>query len=114
MHTICIAIQVIGIIVLFAETIYLVNKRPSRQQIRLLLLMIALLVEFVGYLFEIQAHTMQQALQALKFAYMGRTVSVLTMFLFVMEYCRVRFPKWLPIVLACLHVGEGQRDAYLA
>ena len=106
MHTICIAIQVIGIVVLFAETIYLVNKRPSRQQIRLLLLMIALLVEFVGYLFEIQAHTMQQALQALKFAYMGRTVSVLTMFLFVMEYCRVRFPKWLPIVLACLHVGE--------
>ena len=104
MQILMVTIQLIGIVVLFVEALYLVNQRPSRQQVRLLLLMIALLVDFVGYLFEMQAITPEQSLQAVKFAYLGRPVSVLTMFLFVMEYCKVKLPKWLPPVLASLHI----------
>ena len=99
-----ITVQIVGIVVLFGEIIYLVYQRPSKQQIRLLLLMIALLVDFVGYMFEIQAVTPEQSLQALKFTYLGRPVSVLALFLFVMEYCKVRLPKWLPLTLASLHI----------
>ena len=106
MQVIFTSIQMIGIVVLFVETIYLINQKPSRQQIRLLLLMAALLVEYIGYLFEMQAVVPEQSLMAMKFAYLGRNVSVLTMFLFVMEYCRVRLPKWLPNVLASLHTAE--------
>ena len=99
-----ITIQIVGIVVLFGEIIYLVYQRPSKQQLRLLLLMIALLVDFVGYLFEMQAVTPEQSLQALKFTYLGRPISVLTLFLFVMEYCRVKLPKWLPLTLSSLHI----------
>ena len=99
-----ITVQIVGIVVLFGEIIYLVYQRPSKQQIRLLLLMIALLVDFVGYMFEMQAITPQQSLQALKFTYLGRPISVLTLFLFVMEYCKVKLPKWLPFTLASLHI----------
>ena len=99
-----ITVQIVGIVVLFGEIIYLVYQRPSKQQIRLLLLMIALLVDFVGYLFEMQAVTPEQSLQALKFTYLGRPISVLTLFLFVMEYCRVKLPKWLPLTLSSLHI----------
>ena len=103
MHAFLITVQYIGIIVLFVETIYLMNQRPSKQQVHLLILMIALIIDFSGYLLEMQAVTPEQALQAAKFAYIGRPVSVLTMFLFVMEYCKVRLPKWLPVGLASLH-----------
>ncbi|MCM1123187.1 MAG: ATP-binding protein [Eubacterium sp.] len=105
MYTLFVSLQILGITVLFAEAIYLVNQRPSRQQIRMLLLMIALLVDFTGYLFEIQSETMEQALQAVKFSYLGKPIIVLTMFLFIMDYCKVRLPKWLPSVLSCLHIG---------
>ena len=104
MYGFFITVQFVGIIVLFCEIIYLVSQRPSRQQLRLLLLMVALLIDFVGYLFEMQAIIPEQSLQALKVAYIGRPISVLTMFLFVMEYCKVRLPKWLPLTLASLHI----------
>ena len=105
MYTLIVILQILAIIVLFGEAIYLVNQRPSRQQIRMILLMAALLVNFVGYLLEIQADTQEQALQAVKFSYLGKPIIVLAMFLFIMDYCKVRMPKWLPIVLSCFHAG---------
>ena len=104
MYTVFIFLQILGIIVLFGEALYLMNQRPSRQQTRLLLLMVALLVNFVGYLFEMKAATPEQALQAVKFSYLGKPIIVLTMLLFVLDYCKVRMPKWLPSVLTCLHI----------
>lgn len=104
MYIVFISLQILGIIVLFGEALYLMNQRPSRQQTRLLLLMVALLVNFVGYLFEMQAVTPEQALQAVKFSYLGKPIIVLTMFLFVLDYCKVRMPKWLPPFLTCLHI----------
>lgn len=105
MYTLFVILQVLGIIVLFGEAIYLMNQRPSRQQIRLLLLMIALLVNFVGYLYEMHAVTQELALQAVKFSYLGKPIIVLVMFLFILDYCKVRMPKWLPAVLTCGHIG---------
>ena len=105
MYAFLITIQFVGIIVLFAEAIYLVNQRPSRQQIRLLLLIMAILINFVGYLFEMQAVSPEQALQAHMFTYMGKPICVLALFLLVLEYCKLRLPKWLPPFLACIHIA---------
>ena len=104
MREFLIIIQFIGIIGLFAQVLYLVNQRPSRQQMRLLVLMIALLINLCGYMFEIQAYTFEQALQATKFSYLGKPISVLALFLFMMDYYKVKLPKWLPVVLAILHI----------
>ena len=104
MQEFLIAIQFIGMIGLFAQVLYLVSQRPSRQQMRLLILMIALLINLCGYMFEIQAVTFEQALQAMKFSYLGKPISILTLFLFMMEYYKVKLPKWLPVVLAILHI----------
>ena len=106
MQTFLIIIQFAGIIILFSEALYLVNQRPSRQQIRLLLLMSALIIDFTGYLFVLQATTQEQSLQALKFSYLGRPIGVLTLFLFVMEYCKVKLPKWAPAALGALHIAS--------
>lgn len=101
MYTFFVSLQILGIIVLFVEVLYLVNQPPSKQQLRLLLLMIALLVNFISYLLELWARTQEEALLAVKFSYLGKPIIVLTMFLFVMEYCKVRLPRWLPNVLSC-------------
>ncbi len=106
MLTFLIVIQFVGLIILFSEALYLVNQRPSRQQIRLLLFMVALIVDFTGHLFVMQAVTQEQSLQALKFAYLGRPIGVLTMFLFVMEYCKVKLPRWVPVALGTFHIAS--------
>ena len=105
MLTFLIVVQFVGLIILFSEALYLVNQRPSRQQIRLLLLMIAMIVDFTGHLFIMQAVTEEQSLQALKFSYLGRPIGVLALFLFVMEYCKVRIPKWVPAALGAFHLA---------
>lgn len=105
MYTLFVILQIVGIVVLCGEVVYLVNQRPSRQQIRILLLMIALLINFTGYLLELQAGTLNEALQAVKFSYLGKPIIVLTMFLFVLDYCKVRMPKGLPTVLSCIHIA---------
>ena len=104
MQTFLIVIQFIGMIGLFAQVLYLVNQRPSKQQMRLLILMIALLINLCGYMFEIQAVTFEQALQATKFSYIGKPISTLSLFLFMMEYYKVKLPKRLPLVLSVLHI----------
>lgn len=96
-------IQIIGIMILIGETIYIACQKPSRQQVRLLIMIIASLINFVGYLFELQSVTQEQALQAVKFIYLGKPFIALEMFLFVMEYCKVRLPKFLPMVLTGVH-----------
>lgn len=105
MYTLFVILQVVGIVVLCAEVVYLVHQRPSKQQIRILLLMIALLVNFTGYLLELQSGTLEEALQAVKFSYLGKPIIVLAMFLFVMDYCKVRMPRGLPTVLCCIHIA---------
>lgn len=103
MYYLFIALQYIGIVILFGEILYIVYQKPSRQQTRLLIMNIAVLVNYVGYLFELQATTPEQALQAVKFIYVGKPFIVLTMFLFVLEYCKVKLPIWFKTIMACLH-----------
>ncbi|MGN0141018.1 MAG: histidine kinase N-terminal 7TM domain-containing protein [Roseburia sp.] len=105
MYKIFIALQLIGIIILFCEACYVGIQKPSRQQERMFLLIVALLVNFVGYLFELQAQTQQQALQAVKFIYLGKPFIILAIFLFVMEYCNVKLPRWLNRGLTAFHAS---------
>lgn len=105
MYTLFLLIQYLGIMILFGFVCYVVCQRPSKQQNRMLLLLIALLINFFGYLFELQAQTLQQALQAVKFIYLGKPIIVLSIFLFVMEYCMIKIPLWLNRILIALHIS---------
>ena len=84
MYTLFLILQYVGIIILFIEALYVFCQKPSRQQNLLLLMIISLLVNFFGYLFELQAPTKEQALQAVKLIYLGKPFIMLSIFLFVM------------------------------
>lgn len=105
MHNLLIILQYIGIIVLFWEARYVLCQKPSRQQNLMMLTIFSLLVNFIGYLFEMQARSMGEALQAVKFIYLGKPFIVLGIFLFIMEYCRVFMPRWLKQLLTVCHMA---------
>ncbi len=103
MYTLFLILQYVGIIILFIEALYVFCQKPSRQQNLLLLMIISLLINFLGYLFELQAPTKEQALQAVKLIYLGKPFIMLSIFLFVMEYCKVKMPKVLKWIMVIFH-----------
>ena len=55
MLSLFIGIQYIGIFTLLVEILYVLNRKASRLQTTMLIVLLATLVNFVGYLLEIQA-----------------------------------------------------------
>lgn len=100
-----IGIQLIGIAVLLIEILYILQQRSSWMQTNLLIIVLATLVNFVGYLFEIQASSEEMALQAVKFLYLGKPYIILATFIFVMRFYNIHISKWIKYILCSLHIG---------
>lgn len=105
MYQIFIWIQYIGILTLVLETFYIIKQRPSKLQISLLIVILATLVNFVGYLFEIQSVTKEAALLAVKFLYLGKPYITLVTFLFAMQYYKIRIPSVVKYILCGIHIS---------
>lgn len=105
MFTVFIWIQYIGIFVLALEVFYIIWQKPSRLQINLLIVILATLVNFIGYLFEIQSTTKETALQAVKFLYLGKPYIILATFLFTMQYYKIRIPAVIKCIMCGIHTG---------
>ncbi len=103
MYTCFIITQYIGIIILMLEASYVICHKPARQQQTLLLLVLSLGINFAGCLLELQAQTMEEALMALKFSYLGKPFTPLCQFLFVMQACKIQVPKRIAVGLAGFH-----------
>ena len=105
MHTFFVFIQYIGIIILVVEAFYVSMHKTSRYQQFLTLLIIALCINFVGYLLELQATTQGEALTAVKFLYLGKPYIAYAQFLFVMQVCKVKLSPKLVGALFCMHTA---------
>lgn len=99
MYQMFLVLQYIGIFILAVELIYTYFQSASKPQSILMMMEAALLLNFVGYLFELRATNFRDAITAVKISYLGKPFIVLFMFLFVLEYCNVKLPKWLEIMI---------------
>lgn len=99
MYQLFLILQYIGITILAVELIYTYFQNASKVQNILTMMEIALLLNFVGYLFELQATNLEEALTAVKISYLGKPFIALFMLLFVLEYCNVKLPKWLETLI---------------
>lgn len=93
--------QYIGITILLVELFYTFFQKQSRLQNYLMLLLVALLINYVGYSMELQASNVYEALSAVKVSYMGKPFILLFMFFLVAEYCKVKLPKWAEGAMLC-------------
>lgn len=85
------------------QAFYVVGRKPTRQQKHLLFLILALCINFGGYLLELEAVTQKEALMAVRFSYFGKPFIVLCQFLFVMQTCKVHISERLESVLVFIH-----------
>jgi len=105
MYQVCVVIQYVGIIMMLLGLVYLLQQWPSRPQSFMLFLGLAVLVNLLGYLFEITASTMESALTATKLSYLGKVYIPPLAFFFVLNYCKIRVPKALVVALTFVHTA---------
>lgn len=104
MYELCLAIQYIGIFLLIAELAFVVSRNSSKAQVRIILVMVGMIINFVGYLFELTSTNKAEALRAVKLIYFGKALLTIAMFLFVMGYCKVRISPRIRHVLIVFHM----------
>jgi signal transduction histidine kinase/CheY-like chemotaxis protein len=104
MYGFLLGVQYCGIIVLVLTIVLVLKQKVSRQQQIMLCMLLAELVNFVGYRFEMTAQTEREALRSVQIIYCGKPLIGLLMFLFVMEYCRIDLPKYLVRLLTAIHL----------
>lgn len=98
-------LQVISIVILFCELLYVFSKWTSKRHSFLLMMILAALVNNVGYLVEILSDTMEKSLFGTKLSYIGKAYIPLILLLFTLDFCRIAIPRWLSYVLVVLHTG---------
>lgn len=105
MYEFCIAVQCVGIIITLLGLMYLLQQWPSRPQSFMLFVGIAMLINSVGYLFEITATSLEGALIAVKLSYVGKVyITPLAMF-FVFHYCGIPVSKSFVGLLTIVHTA---------
>ena len=90
MHTFFILIQYFGLITLFLGTLFILKQKPSKQQNLMLMLYVGTVIDFVGYLFELKATNLNEAMFAIQVSYIGKPVITIAMLLFCLSYCKVK------------------------
>ena len=105
MYQLYLWVQYIGIALLLLEIGIILYQDASFNQSLVLIFNTAALINSIGYLMELQANTMELALYAVKFIYVGKPFISLSTLLFVLNYCRIKYPRPLGLLLFFLHAG---------
>lgn len=105
MYSALLAMQYAGIFILIGEIICVLRRKSTKLQMILLMVLVSTLVNFVGYLFEMQAVTQEMALQAVKVIYIGKPFIILFIFIFFLERMGIKPPGFLYPALGTLHTA---------
>ncbi len=103
MFQILISIQVVGILVLAGVILYMVPRITSKSQVLMFLFVLEAFVDSVGYLLEATAVTAETALMGTKICYIGRSYLLLTIFAYIVQFCRLKIPKIVFAILFAFH-----------
>jgi len=87
MHEILIYIQIAAIITILFSLIYMFRGDSTYIHKLMLTFMVAELVQCAGYLLELQATTLQEAMLAVKVEYMGGSIVAIIFMMFIRCYC---------------------------
>lgn len=99
MYHLFLALQCVGIILFAVEICFVLFQRESKLKTLLLLFCISGLINCIGYFCEMRAGTLNEAMLAVKFTYLGKPFIILTLFLYAMELCHIKVPTWLVATL---------------
>ena len=98
MYNVVQIIELINVFVLAITIILLFYKFNGRLHLYLIFFCFVLLLNNFGYQVELMSTTLETYLVAMKLSYAGRIWIGFALLLFVAELCRVKLPKWFPVV----------------
>ncbi len=105
MRGLLLSIQYASIVGLFIECWIIFRRLKSAPLSYLFLSCLATLVSNIGYLFQLLSTTQETYITALKFSYAGRVWITLFLFLFTIEFCKIKFPQALKNVLVLAQIS---------
>lgn len=100
---IVIGIQICSIIALIVTLCYLFRRQSGELLHVMIFLCAALMINQTGYLFEMFSREVNTSMQAIRFAYLGKTLALLFIFMFGMTFCGVRINKKITRILTAVH-----------
>ncbi len=95
MFQVLLSIQVVGILILAGVIVYMVPRITSKSQVLMFLFMLEAFVDSVGYLLEATAVTSETALMGTKICYIGRSYLLVTIFAYIVLFCRLKVSKFV-------------------
>lgn len=103
MYETILAIQYISIIALFVEAVIVFRRWTSRLHSYLIFSIAATLMNNIGYLFELKAHSEEAYFTALQISYFGRVWIPFALLMFALELCRIKVPEIVRFALIGFH-----------
>jgi len=100
--TAVIIIHVIGLLVLTGEIAYILTQQSSRQQLNILFVIFNIAIWILAYSCELMASNVDMAMVAVRFEVIGQCVALINLFIFVRDFCQIKQPDWVLILLAAI------------
>ena len=102
-YLILVNVQGLSVLLSLVTVLYIFFNWKNRAHSLLLVYSLGTLINNLGYTFEMQSTSSEQALMATKFTYLGKSFLGLAFFLFILEYCNVEIKRALIGVLTTFH-----------
>ncbi len=100
MHTFFIFLQIFTLVLIFAALVLILHNDVTAMQLMMLCFLICILIQNMGYFFELMAKNPEEALIAVKVQYMGSCWTILFFSRFIYYYCRSNRSKAIFWVIA--------------
>lgn len=104
MYEMLIGIQGIGIVILFLVIFHIWEQYNCKEQMYLLMSLICVLINLLGYLMEMLSQNMGMAIASTKVSYLGKCFLGWFMFMFIVKFCEYRVPKPFARTLLYIHL----------
>ena len=105
MRSVLLAVQYASIFGLLLEIWVIFRRLKNTLLPYLFLSCFAILINNVGYLFQLLSTTEESYITALKFSYCGRTWITLSLFLFTAEFCKIKLPQAVKTLMVAANIG---------
>ena len=103
MYEFLLAIQYMSILFFLLEAGYIFFRMKTRLHEYLFVNCVATLINNMGYLMEMLSRTEEESLMAIQMAYLGKVWVPFSLFIFVLELCKVKMNKKVIAALAGVH-----------
>ena len=104
MHNFLLAAIIVSIFAMFFEGFIVFKNLKNKLHAYLFLNCIVMLVNNIGYLLQLLSKTEDEYIAALKFSYAGRIWIMFSLFMFTVEFCHIKIPRFIPRVIILINV----------